>query len=269
MNYKTIIYIILGLSIAHIGRAQKGLELGAWVGASQYFGDLQTEFAITDPGFAGGLNLRYNFDTRISFKTSLNYARLSASDADSQNTFERQRNLSFYSNTYDLTSQIEFNFLKYVHGSKDHFFTPYLFAGLSVFSFNPKTELNGEQFNLRLFGTEGQAIGEEYGRFSVATTLGMGLKWDLNYDWSMNVEFGIRNTYTDYIDDVSTTYPDLNALRALRGQQAVDLSDRSTGPGIGEFNRQRGNSRNKDNYAFFGVSIMRYFGTIPCPSVQK
>ena len=38
----------------------------------------------------------------------------------------------------------EFNFLPYIHGSRDYFFTPYLFAGFSVFSFNPKAEYTGD-----------------------------------------------------------------------------------------------------------------------------
>ena len=258
----------LAICLPHLN-AQKGIELGAWLGTTHYFGDLHTELTITDPGLAGGINLRYNFDDRISLKGSVNYGRISASDDDSQNTFERQRNLSFSSNIFDFTAQAEFNFLSYIHGSKDHFFTPYLFAGLSAFAFSPKTELNGESFNLRDFGTEGQPIGEEYGRFSWAPALGIGLKWDINIDWSFNIELSVHSSQSDFIDDVSGVYPDLNVLRTTRGLQAVELSDRSIGGGIGETGRQRGNSRNNDTYAFFGLSIMRYFGTLPCPKVAQ
>jgi len=159
--------------------------------------------------------------------------------------------------------------LSYIHGSKDDFFTPYLFAGISVFAFAPQTDLNDQTFNLRDFGTEGQPIGEEYGRFSLAPTIGVGLKWDLNIDWSFNIELSIHSSQTDYLDDVSGVYPDLTALGTLRGQQAVALSDRSISGGIGEPGRQRGNSRNNDTYAFFGFSVMRYFGTLPCPKVTK
>ena len=239
--------------------AQKGIELGAWLGLAHYYGDLQTELAITDPGLAGGLNLRYNFDDRISLKSSFNVGRLSASDEDSQNTFERQRNLRFHSNIFDFTAQAEFNFLSYIHGSKDHFFTPYLFAGMSVFAFSPKTELEGETFNLRDFGTEGQPINEEYGRFSFAPMIGLGLKWDINIDWSFNIELSIHSSQTDYLDDVSGIYPDLNELRTTRGLQAVNLSDRSIGGGIGEPGRQRGNSRNNDTYVFFGCQHNEVF----------
>lgn len=249
--------------------AQKGVELGAWLGFTHYYGDLQTELAFGDLGLAGGLNFRYNLDNRISVKTSLNLGRVSASDADSQNTFERRRNLSFSSDIWDLTTQIEFNFLSYIHGSDGEYFTPYLLAGLSAFSYAPKTELDGQSYNLRDFGTEGQPIGEEYGRFSLSPTIGLGLKWDINVDWSFNVELSIHNSATDYLDDVSGVYPDLNVLRAERGLQAVHLSDRSVGGGIGESGRQRGNSKNNDAYTFLGLSVMRYFGSLNCPRITK
>ena len=263
------IYIFAIIISINESYAQKGIELGAWIGATHYYGDLQTEIGITDPGFAGGLNFRYNFDERICLKSSLNYGRISASDEDSQNTFERQRNLSFFSDIFDLTLQAEFNFLPYIHGSEDHFFTPYLFAGLSGFSFKPQTELDGQQFNLRDYGTEGQPVNGEYGLFALTPMVGMGLKWDLNVDWSINVEMSLHSSQSDYIDDVSGVYPDFNVLRSIRGPQAVALSDRSLGGGIGEPGRQRGNSRNNDTYVFFGVSIMRFFGSLPCPSVVK
>ena len=248
-------------------QAQKGVEVGAWLGLSHYYGDLQTEIAISDPGIAGGLNFRYNFNDRICFKTSLNYGRLSANDEDSQNTFERQRNLNFASDIFDFTGQLEFNFLPYIHGSKEYNFTPYLLAGMSTFSFGPTTTLNGTKYELRDFGTEGQPINQEYGRFSIAPVVGMGIKWDINVDWSFNIEMSFHSSQTDYLDDVSGVYPDFNALLAERGPTAVQLSDRSIGGGIGEPGRQRGNSRNNDAYVFFGLSIMRYFGSIDCPKV--
>lgn len=250
-------------------KAQRGLELGAWIGMSHYFGDLHTELSLTDARLAGGVIARYNFDKRICLKTSVNFGGLKGSDQQSETTFELQRNLDFKSNIWDLSTQIEFNFLPYVHGSKDKFFTPYLFAGLSVFSFDPTTELNGQRYRLRDFGTEGQAIGQEYGRFALSPMLGVGLKWDINVDWSFNVQLSIHPTSTDYIDDVSTVYPDLNNLAFERGQLAADLSNRALTGGVGVPGRQRGNSRNNDSYVFFGISVMRYFGTLDCPRIGQ
>ncbi len=249
--------------------SQKGVELGGWLGTSYYFGDLKTELKFDQPRPAGGVNFRYNFNERLAAKASLNYARIHADDANSTNTFERNRNLKFYSDLYDLSIQGEFNFLTYIHGSEDYFFTPYLFAGFSGFAFSPKTELNGTTYDLRSFGTEGQAIGAEYGRFSMTINYGFGVKWDLNVDWSLNAHISAYNSASDYIDDVSNVYPDLDLLRSLRGDTAVSLSDRSIVEGIGESGRQRGNSKNNDMYILFGISIMKYFGQLNCPKIVK
>ena len=264
---KLLVYIFVLFSSCAV--AQRGIELGVWVGASQYFGDLHTELTISDPGISFGFGGRYNFDERISTKIGINYARIGGDDFDSPNTFENQRNLSFFSNIFDATIQAEFNFFPYIHGSKEDNFTPYLFAGGTLFAFSPKAKLEGVTYNLRDFGTEGQAIREEYSRFSKALTFGVGLKFDINVDWSINVELGVRNSQSDYIDDVSGVYPDLVNLGQVRGQTAVALSDRSINTGIGETGRQRGNSRNNDSYVLFNVGIVRYFGSLQCPDVSR
>ncbi|MEL6122798.1 MAG: DUF6089 family protein [Bacteroidota bacterium] len=261
--------LVLVFLCSHHLSGQKGLELGGWFGTSQYFGDLHPDLTIKDPGLMFGVGGRYNFDERISSKISLNYGKVSGTDANSTNTFERERNLSFASDIYDLTIQAEFNFLPYFHGSREDFYTPYLFGGFSLFSFSPKAELDGVTYNLRDFGTEGQAIRGEYSKFSRAITYGIGMKWDISLDWSMNVELGVHNTQTDYLDDVSGVYPDLDVLRQTRGDIAVALSDRSLSPGIGEPGRQRGNSQDNDTYVFLKVGFLRFFGTLPCPDVSN
>jgi len=250
-------------------QSYKGWEVGAWLGISYYIGDLNPTFNPSSPHLAGGLNGRYNFNERVATKFFLNFSRVSADDADSPNLFDRQRNLSFWSNITEVGAQIEFNFLPYKHGDKIDYFTPYIMGGFNVFGFSPKARLNGQTFNLRDFGTEGQPVGEEYGSISGALIFGGGMKWDLNENWSINIEVGTRQVFTDYLDDVSTVFPNQIVLAAQRGNVAVSLSDRSTENGIGDPGRQRGNSRDNDSYNFVGISFMRYFGNLECPRISK
>lgn len=251
--------------------AQKGWEVGPGVGLSHYFGDLNTNYRLNKPGIAGSLNFRYNFNTRICLKFSGNYGTVSATDADSKNIFEQQRNLSFESVIVDGSAQLEFNFLPYIHGSADEYFTPYLFGGLSAFYYNPTAEYQGQVYELRPLGTEGQFKGEEYLPMSGAWLFGAGMKVDLNYQWSINVELGIRSAFTDYLDDVSTLYPDNDDVRRDKGEIAAALSDRSLGVDnpISKEGRQRGNANNNDSYSIFSVSMMYYFGSIRCPEISK
>ncbi|MDG2449970.1 MAG: DUF6089 family protein [Saprospiraceae bacterium] len=274
---KSIFSVLLLCVFAHtFVHAQKGIELGGWLGAATYYGDLKPKLNLDNVRPAGGIIFRHNFNNRISYKGSLNYMRLSAEDSDATNTFQQTRNLSFFSDIYDMSHQMEFNFLPFNHGSEVDFYTPYLFGGLSSFFYNPKAKIDfnqdgtNEVYTLRNLGTEGQILGGEYGRFSMAVNFGIGLKFDINVDWSINIEFMGRSTFTDYLDDVSTVYPDRNRLSELRGEIAVALSDRSDPSlDIAATGNQRGNARDRDYIYTFGISIMRFFGQLPCPKVSK
>jgi hypothetical protein len=270
MRYKfnlIITCVVLALSASMY--AQKGYELGGWIGTSYYFGDLNTSLRIEKPGIAGGLNARYNFNTRLSARTSLSYGRVGADDKDSDNNFERNRNLNFRSNIFDLTNVIEFNFFKYEHGSPTYNKTPYFFTGFNIFTYNPTTQLDGATYSLRKFGTEGQPLGQEYSSFSAGLVLGGGIKFDINRTVSINVDISTRFLFTDYLDDVSKVYPDKVVLEATRGATAVALSDRSLVDGLGQAGRQRGDTKGKDKYTFAGISVMKYFGGIECPEISK
>ena len=265
--------IILGTISTVI--AQKGWEAGGWLGASYYFGDLNTNYDLSTPGMAGGIITRYNFNNRLAWKMGANYGKLMADDARSSNAFEQARNLSFESNVLEGVFQLEFNFLPYTHGSRDEFFSPYMFVGFNVFHFNPKAEYQGQMVELRGLGTEGQFKGEEYYSVNGGWVYGMGIKLDLSYAWSLNFELSARHLFTDYLDDVSTVYPDKKELARSRGELAVAMSDRSIslpGADIGQIGRrgtQRGNSNNNDSFVMLGVGLVYYFGDIECPGYGK
>ena len=248
--------------------AQRGVELGGWLGATHYFGDLNTEYDLSSPGPAGGFIYRYNFNERLAVKFSGNAGLIRGDDAKSDNVFEQSRNIHFRSLVLDGSLQFEFNFLPYIHGSGENGVTPYLFAGLSGLRYNPQAQLdNGQWVNLQPLGTEGQPPGEEYLRISYGLNYGFGLKFDLDYAWSINIEFSSRYLYTDYLDDVSTTYPDLVTLGAQRNQMAVGFSDPSVPPQIGIPGRQRGNSKDNDTYSFLSFGLLYYFGRVDCPDI--
>lgn len=259
-----IICFFSGLSFG-----QRGYELGVRTGFSHYFGDLNTSYQLNDAGFSFGILGRRNLNERVSFAAGFDYGRISASDFDSNNNFQKMRNLDFKSSVFDLNLVMEFNFFPYIHGSDENYYTPYIFGGLSFLKFNPTTEYNGESYSLRDLGTEGQQNGQEYALFSSAFVFGIGFKWDINRDWSLNASLSGRNVFTDYIDDVSNEYPDFLSLQARRGDIAVALSDRSPDPDFARIGMQRGNGKNNDVIYFLQIGLMRYFGELPCPSISK
>ncbi len=271
MKKQALLLVIFALPLL-LGAQQRGWEGGGWIGASYYFGDLNTNYDLSMPGLAGGVIGRFNFNNRLAFKFGGNIGTIMGNDAVSKNPFERARNLSFKSAIVEGLAQLEFNFLPYTHGSSDEFFTPYLFAGLNVFHFNPKTELNGEWIELRPLGTEGQFKGEEYYAVNAGLVYGGGFKIDLSYEWSINIEISARALFTDYLDDVSGFYANQDQLRRSRGELAATLADRSIiipgvneGP-LGQSGRQRGSNSSNDSYVMIGVGIVYYFGDLKCPT---
>jgi Domain of unknown function (DUF6089) len=266
----TVLCLCSAIFLTTTATAQmRGWEVGAWGGVSNYFGDLNTEWRLNRVQLSGGLGTRYNFNDRLCIKMGANYGRISAADAESSNSFEQRRNLSFESNILEGTMQLEFNFLPYVHGSRDYFFTPYMFTGPAFYYFNPQTELNGVRYDLVEMGTEGQFNGDEYNLAQLGWSYGLGLKMDLSYRWSLSLELSARKLFTDYIDDVSGVYAEPKDIRAQRGPIAVQLADRSGEPKIGEEGRQRGNGLSNDVYSFLHVGVMYYFGQVRCPALQR
>lgn len=252
--------------------SQRGLELGAWIGTAQYFGDLNNLYRMNEPGLAAGGIGRYNFNNRTSVRAQLNYERIRASDSKSSNNYDHRRNLSFYSNIIEVAPALEFNFFHYKHGSRTEFYTPYLYCGYSFFYFNPKTKINNQIVSLRELGTEGQLIGQEYYSISGAWLIGSGLKFDLNYRWSINVDIGYRAAATDFLDDVSGVYPNYSELKSTRGDLAVLLADRSlpdeNNVKLGISGHQRGDARDRDAFMTIGINLVYFFGKLRCPEIS-
>ena len=268
-----VVLLCLTTTVATAQPVMKGLEIGPWLGTSVYFGDLNTDFKLNRINPAGGFAARYNFNHRLAAKVSLNYGRIEGYDSDSDNPFEVNRNLSFRNNVFDGTAQFEFNFLNYIHGHRDYWFTPYAFGGFSVFTHSPRTETDdGRIVELRELGTEGQMGGDEYSIINLGLAYGVGFKWDLNYQWSFDVSLGVRSGATDYLDDVSGFYPDASDLLRSRGEDALALSDRSLmldpeGNRIDRQGEQRGDDTVNDVYIFAGIGVNYYFGDVRCPKV--
>ncbi|HRY32407.1 MAG TPA: DUF6089 family protein [Bacteroidales bacterium] len=258
---KLLITYILTCLLALTAFAQR-TEVGVFAGGSYYLGDLNPDkqFGNTSPAF--GLVYRYNLSTRWALKMNGIYGTLRGDDASSSG-WNKQRNLSFRSHILDFSGQIELNFFPYFTGSSKYNFSPYIFTGFSIFSFNPKAKYKGEWVELQPLGTEGQGTTaypgrKTYGLTQLAFPFGVGFKISVSKHVCLGLEWSYRKTFTDYIDDVSTTYPDPVQLAAEKGELTAALSNRSIDipgePPI-EAGMQRGNANTKDWYSFAGVTL--------------
>lgn len=255
---KSMISILFCVGLVFQSLAQKSgqrdWEVGLTGGICWYNGDLNPNRFFDDNyyNYGFGLSVRKNLNQRFALRAQLNYGTLSAADETSFSPFQQNRNLNFSTPLYELASTFEFNFLEYDALLKGKHFSPYSFIGLAVFRFNPSTEVEGNSYELHPLATEGKS----YSKTSVAIPFGFGFKWSITDRIISNLDWGMRRTFTDYLDDTSQMYPDAGELEGL----SENLSDRSldqSGPDGTNWGTQRGNSQTKDWYSFVtaGLSI--------------
>lgn len=233
-------------------------EVGIMVGGSLYRGDLtQSESFVNlrETHVAFGGFYRYNMGDYVGIKLAINHGSISGYDSKSNDQIQQNRNLSFKSSVTEVALTGEFNILGFQPYGLYRPFSPYIFGGIAVFKFNPKTKYEGDWVALQNLGTEGA----DYKLFQFGIPLGLGVKYALNDTWNIGLEAGARLTFTDYLDDVSTVFLDENTLLENGGELAVALGNRSSGDDAFQAGDPRGNPDKRDMYFIVGLTISYNF----------
>jgi hypothetical protein len=234
------------------------VEVGLLAGGTYYLGELNpgTQFLMTNQAY-GGI-MRFNFNDRWAARFNIMRGQLSGDDAISKEN--EMRNLRFRSPLTEVSMVLEFNFLDYFTGSKIKYFSPFLFGGPGFFIFEPRADYQGETLSLRDLGTEGQIEAEnQYSLYGVAAVFGFGIKYSISNRIGLGLEWGMRKTFTDYLDDISGQYyVDFSAFDDVTqiGPSEI-LSDPS--PVKHEPGMYRGNPTNNDWYSFAGITLTYRF----------
>ncbi len=244
---KKILFILLLISPATT--FAQYLEVGGSVGGSNYLGELasnSSDFQFSETNLAAGGFLRFNLNHLLAVKLHGQFTKVSGDDANSSNRDILNRNLNFQSSIREVGLTGEFNILGFdpYAGS----FSPYVFAGIAFYNFNPTT---ADSLNIALqpLGTEGQYNDDYPDRLpyelnQIAVPFGLGVKYAVTENLHLGLEVGARKLFTDYLDDVSLTYPDPESFDPLDPNTplAVSLSNRTlaggllTGQGRGDTN---------------------------------
>ncbi|MBT8220860.1 MAG: hypothetical protein KJP00_13605 [Bacteroidia bacterium] len=252
--------VVVLFSLLGIGNAQY-LEVGVFGGASNYAGDLQFKtLEDKEINAAYGAFARYNISKHFAVRLQALATKISGSDLNARASNPlRSRNLSFETSIIELALMGEVNVFGFdVRDKRGSSF--FIFGGVGGARFNPKAELLGISYDLQPLGTEGQTLGgsSPYKLFTLSIPAGIGAKLSISNKLNVSLEYGVRITMTDYLDDVSTTYPDLDALRAL-DPVAAALSYRTmeidSGANPNPFGEARGNAGNKDRYMIGALTI--------------
>jgi len=254
-----LILILFSPTIAQAQRAnnRSRSELGFLVGGSYYLGDLNQYGHFKDLQPAGGLIYRLNINSRLALRFNAMYGSVKADDKDSRYSQLRNRNLNLKSDIWELGGGLEFNYWPFQIGHPRYKGTAYLLVELAVFHFNPKTTYNDKEVVLQEIGTEGQGSNlsskNNYVRTQLSLPIGLGCRFSLGKWMSLGIEYGIRKTFTDYLDDVgSSSYLSSSDLAAANGQMAAELGNKTLNQSR---YGARGDASTKDWYAFVGMSL--------------
>ena len=288
MKKQYLLVLLLILLLPSFSEAQRirarwkayRFEWSGGIGASNFLGELgganqvgtngfkDLEFKATRPAVCVGL--RYKLTPFFAIHPHFTVGGISGDDALTEEYFRKNRNLNFKSTVYELNCNFEASILAQKEGglyklrgirkSSTYEVSLYAFAGIGLFHFNPKGEINGRWVNLQPLGTEGQGISPartKYKLTQVCIPIGLGFRYFFNRHLGVGLEYGMRKTFTDYIDDVSKTYYDPQAISAAYGPDAAALSDKSLSKEDSQSNidQQRGDSRDNDAYMFAIFSI--------------
>lgn len=185
-----------------------------------------------------------------------------------------ERNLNFKSKIVELSLLTEIYPIPLIIGNNPSVFSPYLVAGMGVFSFNPQTILNGRTVDLQPLSTEGEGFAEypdrkPYKLTQINIPVGIGIKCEISPAISLKTEFLYRILFTDYLDDVSTNYIDpalfYKYFSGTKLADALALNDRrsKTDPNypVNPYGGQiRGNPKYNDAYFTFNLRLTYNFG---------
>jgi hypothetical protein len=214
---KTVFLFILFLLNVLLAPAQR-VFIGVAGGFANYNGDLLDKLypkKITN-GFIG-LTVHYELQDQILIRGAYNFARVNGSDTYNEKSYLRDRNLQFESAISEFS--IMGNIICSICMKED--FRLMVLVGLGIFHFDPYTyDSTGRKVFLKPLSTEGTGnLSRQETIFFMAALLFHlvpVLKFAITENLRIGIEFGLRKLFTDYLDDVSTSYPDRNDLLACK-----------------------------------------------------
>lgn len=227
------------------------LSITAGVGVAYYMGDLNDGIHMKHLGLGPSVSLGalYRLTEHVSARGELRFYQVSGDQKYSKNY---QNNLSFKTFNPDINLGLQADLFAY---NRQAPVNPYLFGGVGATYLSPKAKLGGTWYSLPELTTEGV----KYKRMPLVFTAGIGVSIKTTQRLSLGLELCNNFVNSDYLDDVSTVYPNPDLLPS---DIARALSDRA--PEIGEPQRQpgwnRGSAKSKDSYLFLQLRATYLIG---------
>jgi hypothetical protein len=240
---------------------KKYWSAGAFVGNALYFGDLsRTAVGVNASKMRPNIGLRLNYQATEKFSLGFRNSYMVIAGSDNTDNNARgtsfARNLSFRTTIIDAALMVEYNFTRFKQLSS---FVPSIFVGGNVYYFKPEARVNGEGqwYNLRDIGTEGQTIGganQAYEKIMYGIPMGASIKRHLTQRTVIALSYTYNKIFTDYLDDVSNgAYPDVSDLAKVNPNMSQEALLKLSNPGNQA--GQRSYSSSNDGYGYWGLTF--------------
>jgi len=169
----------------------------ARLGMTNYQGDLKaSSVSFAQSKLLFSLGARYDFSEHLAARTHFSLTSLHADDKNGTTSMQ-QRNLNFRSKIFDWELGAQYSLFSF----NDKWWTPYVFAGVGFFHFNPYTnDSAGTRTFLKPLSTEGEGFVpgiKNYKLWQFSIPFGFGAEYSLNEDMRLGLEFGYRKIFTD------------------------------------------------------------------------
>jgi hypothetical protein len=231
-------------------------------GTAKYFGDMANPgevFKNAKWNIEFGLERR--IDRRFSARAAFTVFQLKGGDEFADDESRKRRNLSFTSTNFEFSGTGTVQLFE--DGSRYYQRKPinaFLSAGIGVLWYIPKglstntyhdgssNPSAGKMVALRKLQTEGR----NYSPVTIVVPIGGGAKLMATPFLNITVSGAYRFAFTDYLDDVSTVYPDVTSfqdpLAAAMSNKRFEVDGRVYDEGV-----QRGNPENNDGYFILSI----------------
>lgn len=233
-------------------------EAEMMTGLTGYSGDLtQKLFAPRSVGAATAFNIRYQLNYTVSVRAGILSGSIAGNDKYNADAELKKRNLNFRSNIFETNLALEVNLLE----PEYFFFYPYLFGGIGIYHFDPYTyNKTAQRVYLQPLGTEGQGMAaypdrKPYSLTQFCLPFGGGFKFNLSKRLDLAWELSGRYLFTDYLDDVSQTYVNMQAISASARPEAAEMACRRQDNFVPREGDPRGNPKVKDWYYVSGFKL--------------
>lgn len=181
-----------------------------------------------------GVSYAYFPYSWLSIKAGLHFTAVAGADSLVSTKFGNalgrfDRNLSFKSAITEVSAEVEYYPLQTFWRFEENRLRPFLGVGIGAFHFNPKANLNGQWVALQPLHLEGQGFPEYPDRKPYKLTqlylpATLGIKYRISNNYFIGASATFRKTFTDYIDDVSTTYIDPNLFDKYLSRESASVA---------------------------------------------